>query len=468
VPATFSIINLGCPKNLIDAERLAAALEGAGYRLELEPEQAELILVNTCGFIEQAKEESLGTIAEMIAHKRAGRCRGLVVTGCLSQRYPRSLWEQLPEVDAFLGIGGQDEIVGICNGILDGRNERPCRIPDPDGLVEERIPRTRLTLPHSAYLKIADGCDNRCAYCAIPIIRGRYRSRRPEVLEEEARELADGGVRELIIIAQDTTDYGRDLDDGRGLPELLGRLCTIDSLHWIRLMYTHPAHVGDELIEIMAREEKICNYLDLPLQHICDDLLAAMNRRVTGEQIEALIEKLRARIPDLILRTTFIVGLPGETEEHFDKLMAFIERQRFEKLGAFSYSPEEGTPAAGMPGRPRRGVADRRLDQLLRLQQKISLEHHRSMMGQELEVLVDAVLPDAGPGDEAPADALLPDTDVPDEAGQEWPAVGRSRGEAPEIDGSVCLAGEDLTPGRFVRAQAVAYSEYDLYARVIC
>jgi len=452
MPPTFTIINLGCPKNLIDAERLAAALEEAGYRLELEPEQAELILVNTCGFIEQAKQESLGTIAEMIGHKRAGRCRGLVVTGCLSQRYPRSLWEQLPEVDAFLGIGGQDEIAAVCGRILDGDDQRPCLIPDPDGLVEELIPRKRLTVSHSAYLKIADGCDNRCAYCAIPIIRGRYRSRRPEVLEEEARELADRGVRELIIIAQDTTDYGRDLDGGPGLPELLDRLCAIDGLCWIRLMYTHPAHVSDELIETVARQEKICNYLDLPLQHVCDDLLAAMNRRVTGERIEALIEKLRTKIPGLTLRTTFIVGLPGETEEHFDRLMAFVDRHRFEKLGAFSYSPEEGTPAARMPGRPKRGVADRRLDQLLRLQQQISLEHHQGLMGQELEVLVDAFLPDTG---------------TSDEAGQEWTAAGRSRGEAPDIDGMVYLAGEDLTPGRFVRAQAVAYSEYDLFARQV-
>jgi len=467
VPATFSIVNLGCPKNLVDAERLAAALEEAGYRLELDPEQAELILINTCGFIEQAKEESLGTIGEMIGLKRTGRCRGLVVTGCLSQRYPRSLWEQLPEVDAFLGIGGQDQIVGVCNRILDGNCERPCLIPDPDGLVEESIPRKQLTVPHSAYLKIADGCDNRCAYCAIPIIRGGFRSRKPEVLEEEARELADRGVRELIVIAQDTTMYGRDLPGGPRLPELLERLCRIDRLRWIRVMYTHPAHYDDELIETVAREEKICNYLDLPLQHVCDDLLAAMNRRVTGEQIEALIGKLRSRIPDLTLRTTFIVGLPGETEEHFQQLIAFAERHRFEKLGAFSYSPEEGTLAAGMPGRPRRGVADRRLDQLLSLQQQISLEHHQSRMGQELEVLVDVPLVGMGVSDEAMADAFLPKAGAADEANKKWSAVGRSRREAPDIDGSVYLAGEGLTPGRFVRAQAVAYSEYDLFARAV-
>jgi ribosomal protein S12 methylthiotransferase len=454
MPPSFSIVNLGCPKNLVDAERLAAALEGAGYRLELDPNRAELILVNTCGFIEAAKQESLDTIGEMIGHKRAGRCQGLVVTGCLSQRYPRSLWEQLPEVDAFLGIGGQEEIVGVCDQILDGGRERPCWIADPDGLVEEHIPRTRLTVPHSAYLKIADGCDNRCAYCAIPLIRGRLRSRRMDVLEQEAGELASQGVRELNLIAQDTTSYGTDLYGQARLPELLGRLCRIEGLRWIRLMYTHPAHYTDELIETVAREEKICKYLDLPLQHVCDGILEAMNRRVTGAQIEALIERLRSKIPGVTLRTTFIVGLPGETEEHFQRLMAFVERHRFEKLGAFSYSPEEGTSAAGMPDRPPKGVADRRLDQLLRLQQRISLELHRNSVGQELEVLVDAAIPNAAFSGEAAEGR-------PDE---KWSAVGRSQGEAPDIDGVIYLSGEELVPGRFVRAQVTAYSEYDLFA----
>jgi ribosomal protein S12 methylthiotransferase len=462
MPITFSIINLGCPKNLVDAERLAAALEGAGYRLEIDPARAELILVNTCGFIEGARQESLRTIAEMIGHKRAGRCRGLVVTGCLSQRYPRSLWEQLPEVDAFLGIGGQDDIVAVCDRILDGSDDkRPCLVRDPDGLVEELIPRKQLTVPHSAYLKIADGCDNRCAYCAIPLIRGAYRSRRPEVLEEEARQMAERGVKELTLIAQDTTYYGQDLYGEPRLPQLLGRLCQIDGLHWIRLMYTHPAHYSDDLIELVARERKICKYLDLPLQHICDDLLQAMNRQVTGEQIEALIAKLRSKIPGLTLRTTFIVGLPGETEEHFGRLMEFVGRHRFEKLGAFAYSPEQGTPAAGMPSRPKRGVADRRLDELLLLQQRISLQRQRSLAGQELEVLVDAAIPDAA----IPDGALLDQADQA-RSHEQWSAVGRSQGEAPDIDGTVYLAGQDLSPGRFVRAQVIAYCEYDLFAHV--
>jgi len=262
------------------------------------------------------------------------------------------------------------------------------------------------------------------------------------VLEQEARGLADHGVRELNIIAQDTTDYGRDLAGEAQLAQLLGRLCAVDGLRWIRLMYTHPAHYTADLIETVAREEKICNYLDLPLQHVCDDLLRAMNRRVTGEQIEALIDKLRSAIPGLTLRTTFIVGLPGETEEHFERLLEFVDRHRFEKLGAFSYSPEQGTPAAEMTRRPKKGVADRRLDQLLRLQQRISLEHQRDLAGQELEVLVDAAISD-----------------------EQWPAVGRSRREAPDIDGTVYLAGEGLVPGRFVRAQVTAYSEYDLFAQ---
>jgi ribosomal protein S12 methylthiotransferase len=443
MPITFSIISLGCPKNLVDAERLAAALERAGYRLELKPERAELILVNTCGFIEDARQESLDTISEMSRHKQTGSCRGLVVTGCLSQRYPRSLWDQMSAVDAFLGIGGQNDIVSVCDRILDGTGERPCLVRNPDTLTEETIPRRQLTLPHSAYLKIADGCDNRCSYCAIPVIRGRFRSRKMEVLLDEARRMADRGVKELNLIAQDTTFYGADLFGEPRIAELLQRLCDIDGLRWIRLLYTHPAHYDDRLIDIVAREEKICKYLDLPLQHVCDDLLTSMNRRITRARIEELIERLRSRIPKLTLRTTFIVGLPGETEEHFGQLMEFIHRHRFEKLGAFSYSPEEDTAAAGMDRRPRKGVADRRLDQLLRLQQQISLEHNRNMAGEEIEVLVDAPL-----------------------NGQEWNAVGRTQAEAPEIDGVVYLRGQHVDPGDLVNAQVTGFAEYDLFAEV--
>jgi ribosomal protein S12 methylthiotransferase len=444
MPSTFTIINLGCPKNLVDAERLVAALEAAGYQMEIDPARAEIILVNTCGFIQQARHESLETIAELSRHKQTGSCRGLVVTGCLSQRYPRSLWEQMPAVDAFLGIGGQDDIVAVCDGILAGNPDRPCLVRDPDTLAEPAIPRHQLTLAHSAYLKIADGCDNRCAYCSIPMIRGRARSRPLEVLVDEARQLAARGVRELNLIAQDTTSYGRDLADRTGLSDLLDRLCQIEGLRWIRLLYTHPAHYDDQLIDTVAREEKICTYLDLPLQHICDDILKAMNRRVTRAQIERLTDRLRSAIPHLTLRTTLIVGLPGETERHFHQLMEFVHRQRFEKLGAFSYSPEEQTAAAGMPDRPKKGVADRRLDQLLRLQQQISLERNRGRAGEELEVLVDAPLADG-----------------------EWSFVGRTQGEAPDIDGSVYLRGENLDPGDFVHAQVRGYSEYDLFAEAI-
>ncbi|MFC1682841.1 30S ribosomal protein S12 methylthiotransferase RimO [Candidatus Zixiibacteriota bacterium] len=444
MPTTFSIISLGCPKNLVDAERLVAALKEAGYRFELEPELAELILVNTCGFIEAARQESLQAISDMAKFKQTGSCRGLVVTGCLSQRYPQSLWEQIPAVDAFLGIGGQDDIVAACDQVLDNSKDRPCLVHDPDTLVEETIPRQQLTVGHSAYLKIADGCDNRCAYCAIPIIRGKHRSRKLEILEQEAREMAARGVRELNLIAQDTTMYGTDLYSESRLTELLDRLCEIEDLRWIRLLYTHPGHYTDRLIETVARQKKICKYLDLPLQHICDDLLKAMNRHVTRQEIIDLIDKLRAGIPRLALRTTLIVGLPGETEAHFRELLSFVQKTHFERLGAFSYSPEEGTPAAEMPQRARQGVADRRLDQLLRLQSRISLEHNRSMTGEELNVLVDASLP-----------------------GETWDYMGRTQAEAPDIDGLIYLRGKDLEPGDFVRAQVVGYSEYDLFAEVV-
>lgn len=444
MPPTFGIISLGCPKNLVDAERLVAALEGAGYRREDDLSQAEIILVNTCGFIEQARQESLETIGEMARHKQSGSCRGLIVTGCLSQRFPQALWKELPTVDAFLGIGGQDNIASICQQILNGTDERPLVIHDPDSLVEKTIPRHQLTLGHTAYLKIADGCDNRCAYCAIPIIRGGYRSRTLEVLEEEARELAARGVRELNLIAQDTTHYGTDLYGKPRLPELLDRLCHIDSLRWIRLMYTHPAHYTTELIDLVAEREKICKYLDLPLQHVTDDLLTAMNRRITREQIIHLLKELRARIPGLTLRTTFIVGLPGETEVHFRQLLQFVQQFPFEKLGAFSYSPEPETRAAEMPKRAPKGVADRRLDQLLQLQRQISLKRNQRLAGEEITVLVDAEI-----------------------EGQEWNCVGRSQAEAPDIDGHVYLRGRDISPGEFIRAQVTGFSEYDLFAEAI-
>lgn len=444
MPTTFAIISLGCPKNLVDAERLVAALEGAGYQMELDPAQVEIVLVNTCGFIEEARQESLQTIGEMARLKQKGSCKGLVVTGCLSQRYPRSLWEQIPAVDAFLGIGGQQEIVSVCNQILDGSNERPCVVHDPETLVEETIPRHQLTLKHTAYLKIADGCDNRCAYCAIPIIRGGYRSRNLEILEQEAREMAAGGVRELNLIAQDTTHYGTDLYGEPHLTELLDRLCEIESLRWIRLLYTHPAHYTDDLIDLIAAQEKICKYLDIPLQHICDHLLAAMNRRVNREQIVDLLEKLRVRIPGLTLRTTFIVGLPGETEGHFRQLLEFVQQSRFQKLGAFSYCPEQGTPAAQMPGRAPKGVADRRLDQILQLQSQISLERNRALAGEEVDVLVDAAI-----------------------SGDDWNYVGRTQAEAPDIDGHIYVRGQNLQPGEFIRAQVTGFSEYDLYAQAI-
>jgi len=306
------------------------------------------------------------------------------------------------------------------------------------------ISRHQLTLRHTAYLKIADGCDNRCAYCAIPIIRGGYRSRKLEILEQEAREMAAGGVRELNLIAQDTTRYGTDLYGEPHLTELLDRLRHIDGLRWIRLLYTHPAHYTEDLIDLIAAQEKICKYLDIPLQHICDDLLASMNRRITRQQIVDLLEKLRVRIPGLTLRTTFIVGLPGETEGHFRQLLQFVQQSRFQKLGAFSYSPEQGTPAAQMPGRAPKGVADRRLDELLQLQSQISLERTRALAGEEITVLVDATI-----------------------SGDEWNFVGRTQAEAPDIDGHIYLHGRDIHPGEFVRAQVTGFSEYDLFAELI-
>jgi len=439
---SFSIINLGCPKNLVDAERLAAALEGAGYRLEIDPARAELILVNTCGFIEQARQESLDTIAEMMQHRLAGRCRGLVVTGCLSQRYPRSLWEQLPAVDAFLGIGGQDDIVTVCGRILDGGDQRPCLVHDPDKLVEEIIPRKQLTVPHSAYLKIADGCDNRCAYCAIPLIRGPLRSRPADELLDEARYLAGSGVRELNVIAQDTTAYGTDTAGEPRLHALLRDLCAVDGLEWVRLLYAHPAHFYDELIEVLADEPKLCPYVDLPLQHVSDRLLKAMGRRVTRARIEALVEELRDAVPDVTLRTTFITGLPGESEEEFEELLDFVQEQRFDRVGCFAYSPEEDTPAAAMPDQVPTEAAEERRDLLMAAQAEIAMDLAAARVGERAHVLIE-----------------------PTEAGAEDVYPARSQHEAPDVDPLIYVTStRALKAGDFVDVEIVGAEGYDCVA----
>lgn len=428
------LISLGCPKNLVDGEHMVGALEANGYVLAERPEQADLILVNTCGFIDPAKEESIETILEAARFKEMGTCKAVIVTGCLSQRYREELTRDLPEADAFLGLDDRDRIVETCDRIL-GRTSQghPC--------VDHRH---RMTPPYMAYLRIADGCDNRCAYCTIPMIRGGYRSEPMEKLIAEARDLADQGVRELNLVAQDTTQYGWDVYGERRLPELLDRLCTIEPFKWIRLLYTHPAHLTEGVIEALARNERMCRYIDLPIQHISDVLLGRMNRRVTGQQIRRLIERLRDRIPGIAIRTSLIVGLPGETDEHFEELLEFVEETRFERLGAFTYSQEEGTPAARWENQVPEEVKQERLDRVMTLQGEISLRLNEDRIGRQVEVLVEG----------------------PDEDGvARW--VGRTEWDASEIDARVLIREGDAPIGAFVEVEITDVEEYDVYGKIL-
>lgn len=428
------LISLGCPKNLVDGEHMVGALEANGYILTERPEQADLILVNTCGFIDPAKEESIETILEAARFKETGVCQGVIVTGCLSQRYRGELTRDLPEADAILGLDDRDRIVEICDRIL-GRTSpgHPCM---------DR--RHRMTPPYMAYLRIADGCDNRCAYCAIPMIRGRHHSEPMEKLIAEAQELADQGVRELNLVAQDTTRYGWDRYGELRLPELLDRLCAIEGFRWIRLLYTHPAHLTEDMIEALVRNERICRYVDLPIQHISDALLRRMNRTVTGGQIRSLIRRLRDRIPGIAIRTSLIVGFPGETEEHFEELLEFVAEARFERLGAFTYSQEESTPAAQWDDQVPEEVKQERLDRLMTLQGEISLWLNEDRIGQRVEVLVEES----------------------DEDGRaRW--VGRTEWDAPEIDGQVLIREGDARVGAFVDVEITEAEEYDVYGKIV-
>jgi len=424
----INLISLGCPKNLIDSEIILGRLIGEGVELVGDPEEAETIIINTCGFIESAREESIETILKAVNLKKQGRCKHLFVTGCLSERYRRELEENIPEVDAFFGAR---DIEGISYQLAQrlGLNGPP---------VTGRILSTP---PHYAYLKIAEGCDRSCSFCVIPQIRGRYRSRDPESILQEAEALAQQGVRELILVAQDTTYYGTDLGGDTGLTDLVKRLCTIDSLKWIRLLYTYPSEIRDDLIDLIADNEKVCKYLDLPVQHISDKILKAMKRGTSRRDIENLIEKLRKRIPDLALRTTLIVGFPGEEEEDFEELLSFVKEARFERLGVFTYSREEGTPAFSFPGQIPERVKQERFAEVMRLQQGISREINRSFIGKEVEVLVDGFDHKRGY------------------------FVGRTQWDCPEVDNTVILRSQ-AKPGEFCRVKIIDALEYDLIGEI--
>lgn len=439
----IGVVSLGCPKNLVDSETMLGLIHEENYEITNDPSEAEIIIVNTCGFIESAKEESINTILQMAEYKKSGSCKYIIVTGCLSQRYAEELFNELPEADAIAGVEVYDEIGSIIKRVMNGERFIMLERSKPDVIYTSKetfLPRILTTPSYTAYLKIAEGCDNCCSYCAIPKIRGPYRSKPMEQVLKEAKALADNGVKELIVVAQDTTRYGEDLPGGKLLlADLLKELNKIESLKWIRVMYCYPNNFTDELIEAFASLDKVCKYVDLPLQHASNRLLASMNRYDTREEVETLLAKLRKRIPGIVIRTTFIVGFPGETDADFEELKEFVEQQRFENAGVFAYSQEEGTVAGAMPNQIPDEIKQERYHELMALQAQISEEIHKDTEGQTLEVLVEGIEEDG--------------------SGLHY---GRSYREAPDIDGLVFIENPgDIKPGCFVKVNILQGFTYE-------
>lgn len=439
----IGVVSLGCPKNLVDSETMLGLIHEENYEITNDPSEAEIIIVNTCGFIESAKEESINTILQMAEYKKSGSCKYIIVTGCLSQRYAEELFNELPEADAIAGVEVYDEIGSIIKRVMNGERFIMLERSKPDVIYTSKetfLPRILTTPSYTAYLKIAEGCDNCCSYCAIPKIRGPYRSKPMEQVLKEAKALADNGVKELIVVAQDTTRYGEDLPGGKLLlADLLKELNKIESLKWIRVMYCYPNNFTDELIETFASLDKVCKYVDLPLQHASNRLLASMNRYDTREEVETLLAKLRKRIPEIVIRTTFIVGFPGETDADFEELKEFVEQQRFENAGVFAYSQEEGTVAGAMPNQIPDEIKQERYHELMALQAQISEEIHKDTEGQTLEVLVESIEEDG--------------------SGLHY---GRSYREAPDIDGLVFIENPgDIKPGCFVKVNILQGFTYE-------
>lgn len=438
-PKSLYMMTLGCPKNRVDSEIMLGTLGARGYALVQEPEAADVIVVNTCAFIGPAKQESIDAILEMAEHKKSGKCSTLVVTGCLSQRYSADLASEMPEVDHFLGTSAYAQIGDLLNAEATPRQV----IPDPDYIHSAATPRTNSMPKYTAFLKISEGCDNKCAFCIIPTLRGLQRSRTIEDIVAEAERLAQSGVRELNLVAQDLTAYGHDLPGKPKLQDLLKALVKVD-VKWIRLHYAYPRVFPDELIEVMAQEPRIAKYLDMPLQHASDKLLLSMKRGRNSQFLTTLLEKLRTRVPGLVMRTSLIVGLPGETEEDFELLKDFVKTQRFERLGVFQYSDEEGTAAFHFENKIPQKTIERRWREIMAIQKRINREQNKKLIGTRLEVLVE--------GASEESEHLL---------------VGRHQGQAPEIDGMVYINDGFAYPGEFVTVEVTEAHDYDLVARIV-
>lgn len=435
-------ISLGCDKNLVDTEMMLGLLNRDGHTFTDDEQEAEIIVINTCCFIGDAKEESINTILEMAELKETGNCKALIVTGCLAQRYKQEIIDEIPEVDGILGTTTYDEISTVLNRVLGGEGGVSC-FHDLNALPQVETERIITTGGYYAFLKIAEGCDKYCTYCIIPSLRGSYRSVPMERLLAEARQLADKGVKELILVAQETTLYGVDLYGKKMLPELLRELAKIPGIYWIRIQYCYPEEITDELIEAIKTEEKVCNYLDIPIQHASDAILKRMNRKTNQSQLREMIGKLRREIPDIALRTTMIAGFPGETEEDHEEVMAFVDEMEFERLGVFAYSAEEDTPAASFPDQIPEEVKEERRDAIMELQQEVAFDKSASMVGRVLDVMIEGK--------------------VADEAAY----VGRTYMDAPNVDGYIFVnTGELFMSGDFVKVKVTGSAEYDLIGEV--
>ena len=435
-------ISLGCDKNLVDSEVMLGLLDKKGYQIVDSEEDADIIVVNTCCFIHDAKEESIQTILEMAEYKKEGKLKALIVTGCLAQRYQQEIIDEIPEVDAVLGTTSYDHIVEAVEEALAGNGH--VILEDVDALPDVKEKRLVTTGGHYAYMKIAEGCDKHCTYCIIPKLRGNYRSVPMEKLLAEAKDLADQGVKELILVAQETTVYGKDIYGEKSLHKLLRELCKIAGIQWIRILYCYPEEIYDELIQTIKEEKKVCHYLDLPIQHASDAVLKRMGRRTSKAQLVEIIEKLRKEIPDISLRTTLITGFPGETQEQHEELKDFVDEMEFDRLGVFTYSPEEDTPAATMTGQIPEEVKEERQAELMELQQEIAFDLAEDMVGREVLVMIEGKVAD------------------------ENAYVGRTYKDAPNVDGLIFInTDEELMSGDFARVRVTGALEYDLIGELI-
>ncbi|SHJ56422.1 ribosomal protein S12 methylthiotransferase [Anaerobranca californiensis DSM 14826] len=436
----IATVSLGCPKNTVDSEVMLGILSKEGYVITTEPKQADVIIINTCGFIESAKKESIDTIIEFSRYK-AENCQVLIVTGCLVQRYKEELLQEIPEIDGIIGTGEYEKIIHCIQTNLKG--DKFVATDNLQFLYDDLTPRMLSTPKYTAYLKIAEGCDNHCTYCIIPALRGKYRSRSIESIVAEGKKLVDNGVKEIILVAQDTTVYGLDLYGKLMLPTLLKKLHDIEGLKWIRILYCYPTYMTDEIIETINKLPKVCNYIDMPIQHGDNEILKKMGRRETKEQLLLLIEKIRKRIPDVVIRTSIIVGFPGETEEHFNNLLRFVEEIKLDRLGVFTYSREEGTAAAKLPNQISERVKKLRQHRLMKVQKRISHTINKEKIGKVFEIIIEGF--DNGY------------------------IIGRTYGDAPQIDGRVIVPVKDNNklPGDFIKVLITNCNEYDLIGEIV-